>query len=979
MMKKLLSAIVSGAVLLSACSLPTFAEELLTETGGAGQTETTETAETEETPKEPAEPTPEELKAAEIANVRARVDEGLRILEERQKECTELEANQPDLLATQERWSAYYAEKTGEVSIPFTLIAEYAEELLKDPAKQIDFSNKELYEERVESEIIALGNQKIPRNMIAPYLYEAVKNSMPEDEFERMCAEPDYYHLYFLDGAIGIVRDEDTNEIKQTLLLMPERMNLIPAAECSANLAYALEALNMGVYTDTAALAFRGITNIAWANNQRFHALMQIEMAMTEMGLWNVSDDTAVLGVDQMPDDIAAIPIGQRFNFISEQIVNLFAGDDVYVVPSKEQRDTPLFTVIQETNGNNGEQGDTISFETDVTPDGIELIRSGNDLYINDPVNERYLYIPGEFASDATNRIEHLRFKDGTVLDYQDILWRVNCFIGTEEADEYTGYPEVNRIFGKGGDDTLTGLYGTNYILGYDGNDTIKGGNPGAIFHDGEPNYLYGMDGDDSMTGGGSDDFLYGGKGDDLLVGGPQDDVFYYALGDGNETVDETTGKFTYPYGGNDYLVFGEGIEPEDVHVSFSDTEGTYAFVLHIMKTGETVTLTGNMYSGISPVFPIENILFADDTVWTRQELLELTCTLYGTDEDDKLTARVDGDAEFRKDYTANITLYGYAGNDEVLGAGGADTLYGGTGDDYLSGRNGDDTYYYFAGDGDDIIDEQKGRGVYPYGGHDVVILGEGINPDEVTVILSLDGYSFTLRFDAAGGSITMPGSQESGFSNIFPVEEIRFADGTVWEGVNALIERQVIMATDGDDVFSDTGDDDIIYCGKGNDTIRGKTGDDVFIYEYGDGYDKMTDYSIWGESDDTLQFGKDITPDEVYAEKLGDYWTLYVRDMTGSVSIYGIENIVFADGTAWKTAALADTAKSVESFCSKLTGDANGDGKLTVADIVCVHRYLFGGTILPNHRMADCSGDGIINALDLTILKRLVLAQAQE
>ena len=156
-MKKLLSAIVSGAVLLSACSLPTFAEELLTETGGAGQTETTEPAETEETPEEPAEPTPEELKAAEIANVRARVYEGLRFLEERQKECTELEANQPDLLATQERWSAYFAEKTGEVSIPFTLIAEYAEELLKDPAKQIDFSNKELYEERVESEIIALG------------------------------------------------------------------------------------------------------------------------------------------------------------------------------------------------------------------------------------------------------------------------------------------------------------------------------------------------------------------------------------------------------------------------------------------------------------------------------------------------------------------------------------------------------------------------------------------------------------------------------------------------------------------------------------------------------------------------------------------------------------------------------------------------------------------------------------------------------
>ena len=161
--------------------------------------------------------------------------------------------------------------------------------------------------------------------------------------------------------------------------------------------------------------------------------------------------------------------------------------------------------------------------------------------------------------------------------------------------------------------------------------------------------------------------------------------------------------------------------------------------------------------------------------------MLEQSCFLYGTDGDDELTFRADDDALFRKDYIANATIYGYDGNDTLIGGSGSDSIYGGKGDDTIRGGNGDDTIYYELGDGNDLIDMGNGRFTYPQRGYNVLVLGEGIMPDEVTVELSSDKYSFILHINKTGESVTMTGNVISGFSNLFPIKEIRFADGTVW------------------------------------------------------------------------------------------------------------------------------------------------------------------------------------------------------
>ena len=60
----------------------------------------------------------------------------------------------------------------------------------------------------------------------------------------------------------------------------------------------------------------------------------------------------------------------------------------------------------------------------------------------------------------------------------------------------------------------------------------------------------------------------------------------------------------------------------------------------------------------------------------------------------------------------------------------------------------------------------------------------------------------------------------------------------------------------------------------------------------------------------------------------------------------------------------------------SKINGDANGDGKFTVADVVMLQRYLLGepGIELTVWQNADLYDDDIIDTFDLCIMKNRFL-----
>lgn len=405
----------------------------------------------------------------------------------------------------------------------------------------------------------------------------------------------------------------------------------------------------------------------------------------------------------------------------------------------------------------------------------------------------------------------------------------------------------------------------------------------------------------------------------------------------------------------------------------------------------------------------IEIIEFSDGTTLSYEEVCAVTNICIGTDEDDVLESYADsslvlglsgndtivshdgdnivfgGDGDdviqgyFGKDY-----LFGGDGNDIITGCGfifsGGDTdiMIGGKGDDILKGKGYNDIYIYYLGDGNDIVDESDGDG------YDILALGEGIEPDEVFVFMTDNRYTVNLLIEKTGEVISMPGRVVSDYAPVsFPIEEVRFADGTVWKGSD-LAECANIIGTDGDDRIDDSGESDILWCGRGNDLLIGRSGDDTYIYDYGDGYDLIFDNTIWGSPNDVLRFADGISPDEIYAENRGRYYYLYVRDMSGCVAVYGIETVVFGDGTEWSEGSILENAHPASELCTDIKGDVNSDGIVNAADLTMMKKYLSEETEvykalkekieLPNFSAADIDEDGRISIADYIYLKSILL-----
>jgi Ca2+-binding RTX toxin-like protein len=157
-------------------------------------------------------------------------------------------------------------------------------------------------------------------------------------------------------------------------------------------------------------------------------------------------------------------------------------------------------------------------------------------------------------------------------------------------------------------DDDVTLLLSALPSAGTSGNDVLSGSS--------RPDALFGLEGDDSLDGLAGDDMLDGGEGNDLYLLGIGDDSVYdtagddayvYNLGDGDDTISDQ--------GDTDYLEFGSGIDPLDVIVT-GDGDGGYYLSL----------ADGNVWIqyGSEPGNAIEEIRFADTTVWTDGDLYEM-------------------------------------------------------------------------------------------------------------------------------------------------------------------------------------------------------------------------------------------------------------------------------------------------------------------------------------------------------------------
>ncbi|MEN3811511.1 calcium-binding protein [Chromobacterium piscinae] len=372
--------------------------------------------------------------------------------------------------------------------------------------------------------------------------------------------------------------------------------------------------------------------------------------------------------------------------------------------------------------------------------------------------------------------------------------------------------------------DLLRGGAGDDVLNGYEGDDTLQGG-----------------DGNDTLFGDAGHNVLEGGRGDDSLVGGVDGDLYLFNLGDGNDVISDNALEKRNEADVNpayrDELRFGAGISPQDIELLHAGND----LVLQHGNGEDSVTIQ-NWF--VDKRYWVEQIRFADGTLWTIDDLAQRVIVQTGTDRKETMSGWMGKDHliglagnDTLNGREGDDWLEGGAGNDKLLGGAGNDTLQGGDGDDWLeggSGRNvleggkGNDTliggadadiYIFNLGDGADLIRDAGGADVSV---QDEIRFGAGILAKDITVIRQ--GVNLVLTHANGSDRLVVEGYFASLASRI---ERIAFADGTVWTQADIRITT---TGTDGDDTLEGWDGSDILIGGAGNDVLIGHGGADTFI-----------------------------------------------------------------------------------------------------------------------------------------------------
>ena len=285
--------------------------------------------------------------------------------------------------------------------------------------------------------------------------------------------------------------------------------------------------------------------------------------------------------------------------------------------------------------------------------------------------------------------------------------------------------------------------------------------------------------------------------------------------------------------------------------------------------------------------------------------------------------------------------IVGNGGSDELAGGDGDDLiigdgeLYGGNGNDILESRNmSDDNYdgraFMFGGDGDDtyrfgmssadtfVYNGSEGihyQGYFHASGDggsssdfDVLEFMEGVSPDDINFYVN--NYGLELEVGNNGYIVRLVDYFEpatylgEGTGETAPIDEIRFADGTVWDqayiedavsNITPPVEDQDIEGTDqADTLYGDSGDDWIEGYG-GDDVLYGEDGDDVLVG--GSGNDTL----YGGDGEDDYDFYPGFGQDIIYntSNDYNEIWLYEVAESDVAYAQQGNDLVVSIIGTS--------------------------------------------------------------------------------
>ena len=507
--------------------------------------------------------------------------------------------------------------------------------------------------------------------------------------------------------------------------------------------------------------------------------------------------------------------------------------------------------------------------------------------------------------------VGEIRFSDGTIWTIANIVAMFNQ--PTDSGDWLSGSFGDDVISGGGGNDSIDGYAGQDWLDGGTGNDTIRGG-----------------EGDDVLAGGVGNDTVYGGEGNDCFVFSP---------GTGSDTIRD--------YASGDRIQVS-GVSRQEIQLTRNEKNLYIGFV----GSSDVLTLENYFLSVPGPGLDVEldgEDLILDESAVNSlfMQVSENDDVIYGTSYDDVIAAlggndRVEGG--LGNDHIAGGTgldsLYGGSGNDELNGGEGDDDLYGGEGNDTLNGGDGADSLLGDAGNdllqggaGNDSLRGGGGSNTYFFlqgFGTDTISLSESSESGTENAILHFAGgitaSSLQLERDALGALVIRIGNESVKIDGFYARNAVTvsftFDDGsslsvaqseylqayTGTAGINSITSSgfdDVIFGQGGDDTINAWKGNDVISGGRGSDTLDGGAGNDDFIYQLGDGSDRI----IGDKSGfDRLLFGQGISVSDVtfYRESastsadliamLGD--GSMVKISVDSSSNKGIDEFRFSDGS---------------------------------------------------------------------------------
>ncbi|MBR7003024.1 MAG: hypothetical protein IKI11_10265, partial [Neisseriaceae bacterium] len=439
-----------------------------------------------------------------------------------------------------------------------------------------------------------------------------------------------------------------------------------------------------------------------------------------------------------------------------------------------------------------------------------------------------------------------------------------------------------------------------------------------------------------------------------------------------------------YDSNGEDKIVFGDGINPQDIEIT---RDLTSAYIIYANpETGVKNTIQIDNVYDFDGAFDdgfIESISFADGTVWDSSVIKEklLPTPTNGDDvlyydQEDNVIIPMAGDDTVYAGY-GNDIIQLTAGNNTVYADDGDDVIISGYGNDVLEGGLGNDTYVFNQNFGQDTISNLNPNGQdndvirivgnsrqyhITRNDNDLIIQDKVNNNNQITVqnyfendaagdyaVQQINFNNISLDIEAIkdlvqqptwGNDVIYAYAEDSNLSGNMGDDRIigNIGNDTLSGGVgydvlqggagndrlDGGLGNDTLQGDAGDDVLLGGAGSDVLHGGSGNDVMQGGLGNDTYIFNRGDGQDTISDTL----GNDTLKIGANLQ--DLWFAKDGKNINISIIGTDdvitieqGTTLLHRIENIELDDGNSLNFKDMNNIINQQSHFANSYTNDA--------------------------------------------------------